>query len=57
MMKQADLILESVDFSLSSLIRLHDYLHSATPNPIILCHIGHTQSLLSVVAKEGILSG
>lgn len=56
MLKQAGLILEAVDFGISSLIRLHNYLYKTTDNPIILCNIGHTQSPLSIVTKESILA-
>jgi len=56
MLKQAGLILEAVDFGISSLIRLHNHLYKSTDNPIILCNIGHTQSPLSIVTKESILA-
>ena len=55
-LKQAGLTVEAVDFSVSSLIRLHNSLHSVPMNPIILCNIGQTQSLLSVITKESILA-
>lgn len=56
MLKQAGLIVEAVDFGVSSLIRLHNHLYDAIRNPIILCNIGQTQSLLSVVTKDSILA-
>ena len=56
MLKKAGLIVEAIDFGLSSLIRLHNYLYNPTHNPILLFHIGHTQSLLSIVTKECILA-
>ena len=52
MLKKAGLVVEAVDFALSSLIRLHNYLYNPTHNSILLFHIGHTQSLLSIVTKE-----
>lgn len=55
-LKKAGLIAEAVDFDLSSLIRLHNYLYNPTHNPILLFHIGYTQSLLSIVTKECILA-
>jgi type IV pilus assembly protein PilM len=56
MLKQAGLSVEIIDFGLSSLIRLHQYLNNAIHDPVILCHIGHTQSLLSIVSEDGILA-
>jgi Tfp pilus assembly PilM family ATPase len=56
MLKQAGLIVEAVDFGVSSLIRLHNHLYDAIHNPIILCNIGQTQSLLSIVTKDSILA-
>jgi type IV pilus assembly protein PilM len=56
MLKQAGLIVEAVDFGVSSLIRLHNHLYDAIRNPIILCNIGQTQSLLSIVTKDSILA-
>lgn len=55
-LKKAGLIVEAVDFDLSSLIRLHNYLYKPTHNPIFLFHIGYTQSLLSIVTGECILA-
>lgn len=54
--KEAGLVLETVDFVVSSLIRLHQFFYDTSINPVILCHIGHSQSLLSVVIKDGILA-
>jgi type IV pilus assembly protein PilM len=56
MLKQAGLVVEAVDFGVSSLIRLHTHLYNITNNPIILCNIGHTQSMLSILTKESILA-
>jgi type IV pilus assembly protein PilM len=56
MLKQAGLTVEAVDFGVSSLIRLHTYLYNITDNPMILCNIGHTQSMLSILTKESILA-
>ena len=53
--KQARLTLEAVDFAVSSLMRLHDYLYKIPNEPIILCHIGRTRCLLSVVKQDDIL--
>jgi len=55
-LKKAGLVVEAVDFGLSSLIRLHNYLYNPTHNPILLLHIGYTQSLLSIVTRECILA-
>ena len=56
LVKKAGLDLEIVDFPVSSLIRMHDYLFNVGTTPVILCHIGHTRSLLSVVTKDRILA-
>jgi Tfp pilus assembly PilM family ATPase len=55
MLGQAGLTVEVLDFGISSLIRLHSYPHATLNNPIILCNIGWTHSLLSVVSTESIL--
>jgi len=54
--KQAGLTVEAIDFSVTSLIRVHEYLHEPINHSIILCHIGFRQSFLTVVTDEGILS-
>ena len=56
LLKRAGLSLEAIDFSLSSLLRLHNYLYSIKDDPVILCNIGHRQSLLSIVTKNSILA-
>ena len=56
LLKRAGLSLEAIDFSLSSLLRLHNYLYSTKDDPVILCNIGHRQSLLSIVTKNSILA-
>ena len=55
LLQQAGFVVEAVDFAVSSLLRLHRYVFKATPNPIILCHIGHTKTLLAAVNEDGIL--
>ncbi len=55
LLKHAGLSVEVVDFGVSSLMRLHSYPHKAIQNPIILCNIGYSQSLLSGVTKDRIL--
>jgi len=56
MLKQAGLVAEAFDSGVSALIRLHHSLHDTTDNPVFLCNIGHTQSLLSIVTKDNILA-
>lgn len=51
-LKQAGMIVEAIDFALSSLVRIHNYLYSIDNNPIILCNIGQKQSLLSTITKD-----
>ena len=54
-LKQAGLNLDVVDFAVSSLFRLHHHLYGAPENPVILCHIDQTQTLITVMKKDGIL--
>ena len=56
MLKQAGLVAETFDSGVCALIRLHHSLHDTTDNPVVLCNIGHTQSLLSIVTKDNILA-
>ncbi|UCD32973.1 MAG: pilus assembly protein PilM [Desulfobacterales bacterium] len=56
LLKQAGLSVEVIDFSLSSLLRLHNYLFSIADDPLILCNIGHNQSLIAIVTKNSILA-
>ena len=54
-LKTAGLTVEVVDFGVSSLLRLHNYPQQTILNSIILCNIGYSQSLISVVTKDSIL--
>jgi len=56
LMKRAGLIVEAVDYRISSLIRLHQHFNQATQHPVILCNIGSTESLLSIVTHDSILA-
>ena len=56
MLKQAGLVAEAFDSGVCALIRLHNSLHDTMDNPVVLCNIGHTQSLLSIVTKDNILA-
>ncbi len=56
LLKQAGLVLEAVDFALSSLIRLHNCFVPATENPVLLCNIGETKSMLAVVTADSMLA-
>ncbi len=53
---RAGLIVETIDFGVASLIRLHNHFHETTQNTVILCNIGFKQSLLTVVSKNNILA-
>jgi type IV pilus assembly protein PilM len=55
MLKQAGLVIEAVDADIASLVRLHHYLHEVDTNPIMLCHVGYTRTLLSIVTADRIL--
>ena len=54
LLKAAGMTVEVVDFGVSSLLRLHSYPQEIIENSIILCNIGYSQSLLSVVSKDSI---
>ncbi len=56
MMKQVGLSVEIIDFELSSLVRLHQYFYNSIIDPILLCHIGNTESLLSIVSTDSVLA-
>jgi type IV pilus assembly protein PilM len=55
-LKRAGLIVDVIDFDVSSLIRLHQFGNQISQNPIILCHIDHHQCLISAVTSSGILA-
>lgn len=56
LMKQAGLTVEAVDYRISSLIRLHSHFNRVTEHPVILCNIGYTESLLTIVTQDSILA-
>jgi type IV pilus assembly protein PilM len=53
---RAGLNVETIDYGISSLIRLHRYLFDIHPNPIILCNMGYTQSMLAAITPDSILA-
>ena len=53
---RAGLKVETIDYGISSLIRLHSYLFNIDRNPIILCNMGYTQTMLSAVTADSILA-
>jgi len=53
---RAGLTVETIDFGVASLIRLHNHYHEKTQNTAILCNIGFEESLLTVVSKNSILA-
>jgi len=53
---RAGFVVEAVDFQVSSLIRLHNYLHESGRDPIVLCNVGGTRSQVSVVTRDNILA-
>lgn len=55
-LKRAGLSVAAIDFSLSSLLRLHNYLYSITDHPSVFCSIGRAQSLVTIVTKDSILA-
>lgn len=56
LLKRAGLSVEVIDFDLSSLMRLHNFLQAAENDPVILCDIGHSKSLIAVVTPDRILA-
>lgn len=56
LMKRAGLTVEAVDYRISSLIRLHQHFNQVTQQPVILCNLGHTESLLSIVTHDNIIA-
>jgi type IV pilus assembly protein PilM len=53
---RAGLEVETIDYGISSLIRLHGYLFNIDRHPIILGNMGYTQSMLSAVTADSILA-
>ena len=56
LLKRAGLSAETIDFDLSSLLRLHHYLYSQSDEPVVLCNIGQRQTLIAIVTKDNILA-
>ena len=54
--KRAGLIVEAIDFDVSSLIRLHGFLCEIPENPVILCNMDRTKILITVITCTGILA-
>ncbi len=55
-LRRAGLRAEAMEFSISSLIRLHRSLFQKDGRANLLCHIGRTHSLLAVASDEGLIS-
>jgi type IV pilus assembly protein PilM len=56
MARQAGLAVETVDFHVSSLLRLHRHLFDLSLRPDILCHVGQAQTLLAVATADSIVA-
>lgn len=54
--KQAGLKVEVFDSTVSSMLRLHRRLYGIPDNPVILCNLGSTKSVLVIVNRDSILS-
>lgn len=54
--RAAGVSVEAVDYSVSSLWRLHTHYHPSTSNPSVLCHVGRRRSMICVVTGESILA-
>lgn len=55
-LRRAGFTAEIMDFTMASLIRLHQRLFAPTDRADILCHLGRTCIMLAVLTGEGILS-
>lgn len=55
MMKKNGLAVETIDFPVCSLMRLHRYIHDESSHPVILCHIGSRHSHLAGVTGNSIV--
>lgn len=55
LLKKAGLVVEAIDFGVSALIRLHHHLFEKIKNIAILCNIGQTQTVLTMVTEDSIL--
>jgi type IV pilus assembly protein PilM len=56
LLKRAGLVVEAVDFRLASLVRLHRLLASVPEEPILLCNLGETESMLATVTNQSVLA-
>lgn len=54
-MEKTGFIVEALEYGVCSLIRLHSYLHTIESEPVILCHIGRKNSIITVANRESIL--
>ena len=50
--KNSGLSGEVVDFSISALLRLHYFLFNAAEDPIIICNVGYTETIITIVHKD-----
>ncbi len=55
-LKQSGLSAEVVDFGVSALLRLHHFLFTAAEDPIVLCNVGYTGSMIAIAHKDLILA-
>ncbi|MGD8961135.1 MAG: pilus assembly protein PilM [Desulfobacterales bacterium] len=51
-LKQSGLSAEVFDFGVSALLRLHHFLFAAAEDPIVLCNVGYTGSMIAIVHKD-----
>jgi type IV pilus assembly protein PilM len=56
LLKRAGLSLETIDFDLCCLLRLHNYLYAPKDDPFILCNVDYSQTLIAVVTQDRILA-
>jgi type IV pilus assembly protein PilM len=54
LLRKAGFCVDAFDFSVSALLRLHNYLYQMSLNPVILGHIGNSTSQLVVATRERI---
>lgn len=54
--KQGGLNVDTIDYGLCGLIRLHNHIHTLTDTPIVLVHMDARSTLLAVAARTNIIA-
>jgi len=56
LVKQAGGVLESIDFAATALIRIHSASTRLSANPVLLCHLGSSRTVIVVADADGIVA-